>query len=50
MLPKAVTLVGLKAERVLKVRAAGVDRRWTHLKDYPMLGMTWGAFSFPPRE
>jgi hypothetical protein len=37
--PKRVTMVGLKAERILQVWGSAVpDGGWRHLKDYPILG------------
>jgi hypothetical protein len=38
--PQDVTLVGLKAERTVQVWVMGADRKWTHLQDYPILGMS----------
>jgi hypothetical protein len=38
--PRRVTLVGLKTERVLQVWVSGDDGRWSHLCDYPILGMS----------
>jgi murein L,D-transpeptidase YafK len=38
--PQRVTLVGLKTERTLQVWVSGPDKRWKHLKDYPILGMS----------
>ena len=38
--PRRVTLVGLKAERVLQVWVSGDDGRWSHLCDYPILGLS----------
>jgi len=38
--PWRVTLVGLKAERVLQVWVSGNDGRWDRLRDYPILGMS----------
>lgn len=38
--PRRVTLVGLKAEKVLQVWVLGDDERWRHLCNYPILGMS----------
>ena len=38
--PRRVTLVGLKAERMLQVWVSGADDGWHHLCDYPILGMS----------
>jgi len=38
--PRRVTLIGLKAERMLQVWVAGKDENWRHLRDYPILGMS----------
>ncbi len=38
--PCGVTLVGLKAERTLQVWVSGNDGKWTHLHDYPILGIS----------
>jgi hypothetical protein len=38
--PRRVTLVGLKAERMLQVWVSGDDGSWSHLRDYPILGMS----------
>ncbi|MFA5203139.1 MAG: hypothetical protein WC708_01930 [Lentisphaeria bacterium] len=38
--PRRVTLVGLKAERTIQVWVSGDDGKWTHLRDYPILGMS----------
>ena len=38
--PQDVTLVGLKAERMVQVWVVGTDRKWKHLQDYPILGMS----------
>jgi len=38
--PRRVTLVGLKAERMLQVWVLGDDGTWKHLRDYPILGMS----------
>jgi murein L,D-transpeptidase YafK len=38
--PRLVTLVGLKAERTMQVWVSGGDDKWTHLRDYPILGMS----------
>lgn len=38
--PQSVTLVGLKAERMLQVWVSGGDGKWSHLRDYPILGMS----------
>jgi hypothetical protein len=40
--PQKMTLVGLKAEKLLEVWVCGPDSRWRHLKDYPILGMSGG--------
>ena len=40
--PQKVTLVGIKAARILQVWVAGADGEWKHLKDYPVLGMSGG--------
>lgn len=47
--PVRVTLVGLKAERVLQVWVAGEDGQSKHLKDYPILGLS-GALGPKLRE
>ncbi|MDD5707448.1 MAG: hypothetical protein PHR35_16110 [Kiritimatiellae bacterium] len=38
--PRRVTLVGLKSERRFQVWVSGDDGKWTHLCDYPILGMS----------
>ena len=38
--PRRVTLVGLKLERTIQVWVSGDDGKWTHLRDYPILGMS----------
>jgi hypothetical protein len=38
--PRRVTLVGLKTERVLQVWVSEDERAWSHLRDYPILGMS----------
>jgi murein L,D-transpeptidase YafK len=38
--PRRLTLVGLKADRLLQVWVSGEDGKWTHLRDYPILGMS----------
>lgn len=38
--PQGITLVGLKAERTIQVWVMGTDRKWKHLRDYPILGMS----------
>lgn len=38
--PRRVTLVGLKDERILQVWVSGGGDRWSHLRDYPILGMS----------
>jgi len=38
--PRRVTIVGLKAERMLQVWVSGDDGAWVHLRDYPILGMS----------
>ena len=38
--PRRVTLVGLKAERTLQVWVSGDNGKWTHLCDYPIVGMS----------
>lgn len=38
--PRRVTLVGLKADRMLQVWVSGIDGTWAHLRDYPILGMS----------
>jgi len=38
--PKRMTLIGLKAEEELQVWVSGTDKKWKHLKNYPILGMS----------
>ena len=38
--PKKMTLIGLKAEKLLQVWVSGSDKKWIHLKNYPILGMS----------
>ena len=38
--PKKMTLIGLKAEEKLQVWVSGTDKKWKHLKTYPILGMS----------
>jgi len=38
--PRRVTLVGLKADRLLQVWVTGDNGTWAHLRDYPILGMS----------
>lgn len=38
--PRRVTLIGLKTERTIQVWVSGDDGKWTHLRDYPILGMS----------
>ena len=38
--PKRITLIGLKAEEKLPVWVSGTDKKWKHLKTYPILGMS----------
>jgi len=35
-----MTLIGLKAEEELQVWVSGTDKKWKHLKNYPILGMS----------
>lgn len=41
--PRRVTLVGLKADRLLQVWVSGEDGKWTHLRDYPILMIKTGC-------
>jgi len=38
--PRHVTLIGLKAERIMEVWVAGASNEWKHLKDYPILALS----------
>lgn len=38
--PRKMTLIGLKSEKVLEVWVSGEDKKWKHLKTYPIKGMS----------
>lgn len=38
--PQEMTLIGLKADRMLEVWVKGADGEWRFLRDYPILGMS----------